>query len=95
MSYYDGTKLLSLKDINGSEPEIYMVTTNRTGGKTTFFNRLCINAFKKGNGKFVILNRYNYELDGCADKFFKNIHQLFFPNDELTSKRSSYCVRYC
>lgn len=87
MAYYDGTKLLSLKDINGLDPEIYMVTTNRTGGKTTFYNRLCVNAFKNGKGKFVLLNRYNYELDGCADKFFKNIQQLFFPDDTMTSKR--------
>ena len=31
-NYYDGTKLLSLTDINGNRPEIYMCTTNRTGG---------------------------------------------------------------
>lgn len=34
--YYDGTKLLSMLDINGNKPEIYMCTTNRTGGKTTY-----------------------------------------------------------
>ena len=28
--YYDGSKLLSLMDIDGNPPEIYMVTTNRT-----------------------------------------------------------------
>ena len=33
--YYDGTKLLSMKDLDGNKPEVYMVTTNRTGGKTT------------------------------------------------------------
>ena len=37
MSYYDGTKLLSLLDLNNKRPEIYMVTSNRTGGKTTNF----------------------------------------------------------
>ena len=30
MAYYDGTKLLSLKDINGKNPELFVVTTNRT-----------------------------------------------------------------
>lgn len=30
MAYYDGTKLLSMKDINGKNPELFMVTTNRT-----------------------------------------------------------------
>ena len=34
--YYDGTKLLSLQDINGNKPEIYMCTSNRSAGKTTF-----------------------------------------------------------
>ena len=33
--FYDGTKLLSLMDTNGNKPEIYMCTTNRSGGKTT------------------------------------------------------------
>ena len=40
--YYDGTKLLSMLDINGKRPEIYMTTTNRTGGKTTYFGRLLV-----------------------------------------------------
>ena len=38
--FYDGTKLLSMKDINGNKPEVYIVTTNRSGGKTTYYNRL-------------------------------------------------------
>ena len=43
MGYYDGTKLLSLLDLNNKRPEIYMVTTNRTGGKTTYFGKLVVN----------------------------------------------------
>ena len=87
MSYYDGTKLLSLKDINGQTPEIFMCTTNRTGGKTTWFSRYMINSFKAGKGKFAILYRFNYELDNVADKFFKDIGSLFFQGDTMTSKR--------
>lgn len=41
--YYDGTRLLSMLDANGNKPEIYICTTNRTGGKTTYFGRLLIN----------------------------------------------------
>ena len=85
--YYDGTKVLSMKDINGELPEIYMVTTNRTGGKTVFFSRLLVNKYKKGQGKFALIYRYNYELDDCADKFFKDIKGLFFPTDNMSSKR--------
>ena len=85
--YYDGTKLLSLYDINGKKPEIYMCTTNRTGGRTTYFRRREINLFKKKKIKFCELYRYAYELDDIADKIFKDIGTLFFQGDELVSKR--------
>ena len=88
-AYYDGTKLLSLTDLDGKRPEILMVTTNRTGGKTTYFGRLCVNKFKKGQGKFALLYRYNYELDDCADKFFKDLSTLFFPESVMESKRKA------
>lgn len=86
-NYYDGTKLLSLTDINGNRPEIYMCTTNRTGGKTTYFGRLVVNRFIDKREKFGLLYRYNYELDGCAEKFFKDIGELFFNGYTMTSKK--------
>ena len=85
--YYDGTKLLSLKDINGNKPEIYICTTNRTGGKTTYFGRLCVNRWKEKGEKFCLIYRYNYELDSVADKFFKDIGKLFFPEYYMRSQR--------
>lgn len=85
--YYDGTKLLSLKDLNGKTPEIYLCTTNRTGGKTTYFGRLCTKKFIEKKEKFGLIYRYNYELDGIADKFFKDISSLFFPNLVMRSER--------
>ena len=85
--YYDGTKLLSMLDINGNKPEIYMCTTNRTAGKTTYFGRLCINRFLDKGEKFGLLYRYNYELDDIVDKFYKDLGSLFFPSYTMTSKR--------
>lgn len=86
-TYYDGTKLLSLNDINGNKPELYLCTTNRTGGKTTYFGRLLINRFLDKGEKFGLIYRFNYELDDCADKFFKDIGKLFFQDKVMTSKR--------
>ncbi len=86
-TYYDGTKLLSLLDANGNKPEIYICTTNRTGGKTTYFSRLCVNRFLKHNEKFCLVYRYNYELDDVAEKFFKDIGGLFFKDYTLRSER--------
>lgn len=85
--YYDGTKLLSMLDLNGNKPEIFICTTNRTGGKTTYFSRLCVNRFFKNGEKFALLYRFNYELDDCADKFYKDIANLFFSGSTMTSKR--------
>lgn len=87
--YYDGTKLLSMLDVNGNQPEIYICTTNRTGGKTTYFGRMVVNRFKKKGEKFALLYRFNYELDDCADKFFKDISSLFFNGEIMTSKRKA------
>ena len=83
--YYDGTKLLSLKDINGNTPEIYICVGNRTAGKTTWFNRKGVNGFIKKHKKFMTIARFNYELDNCAEKFFKDINTIFFPGYSMFS----------
>lgn len=85
--FYDGTKLLSMLDINGNKPEIYMCTSNRSAGKTTYFGRLCVNRFLKHGEKFMLIYRFNYQLDDCADKFFKDINTLFFQGSVMQSKR--------
>ena len=85
--YYDGTKILSMTDINGCKPELYLITTNRTGGKTTCFGRYFVNRFLKHGEKFVLIFRYNYEIDDVAEKFFKDLHGLFFRDYEMTTKK--------
>ena len=87
--FYDGTKLLSMKDINGKTPELFMCTTNRSAGKTTYFERLEVNRFLKKGEKFGVLYRYNYELDDCASQFFGDIQYLFFNDYEMISEKRS------
>lgn len=89
---YDGTKLLSLLDINGKKPEIYICTSNRSAGKTTYFGRLLVNRFFDKGEKFCLIYRYNYELDNVVDKFYKDIHTLFFNNHNMTSKRRAHGI---
>lgn len=93
-NFYDGTKLLSLKDINNKKPEIYICTTNRSAGKTTYFNRLLVNRFIKQKKKFVCLYRYNYELFECHTKIFKEIKELFFNDYTMTSKSKAKGLFY-
>lgn len=87
MEYYDGTRLLSTLDISGKRPEIYVCTGNRTGGKTTYFSRLCVNRFIRNREKFGLIYRYGYEVDDCAEKFFKDIGSLFFQGMKMKSKK--------
>ena len=92
--YYDGTKLLSLMDSEGNKPEIYICTSNRTAGKTTYWGRYCVNRWLKYGEKFMLLYRNSGELDGnIADKFFKDIGYLFFKDYVMTSKKTKegYC----
>ncbi len=86
VKYYDGTKLLSMLDINGRQPDIYISTSNRSAGKTTYFSRLFVKRFLNHGEKFALFYRYNYEISDVADKFFKELKTLFFPNYEMKSK---------
>lgn len=88
-SFYDGTKLLSLNDANGKKPEIFICSTNRSAGKTTYFNRLVTRRFFKTGEKFMLVFRFGYEVDGVAEKFFSDIRGLFFPNYRMTAKNRS------
>ena len=85
--YYDGTKLLSMKDLNGNKPEIFMCTANRTAGKTTYFSRLCVNRYLDKGEKFCLVYRFAYELKDVVDKFYKDIGQLFFADHEMLSRK--------
>lgn len=87
--YYDGTKLLSMLDIEGNKPELYLCTTNRTAGKTTYFGRMFVKRFLDKGEKFGLIYRFNYELDDCADKFFRDIGRLFFKDMDMSSKRKA------
>ena len=85
--YYGGTKLLSLKDINGQTPEIYMCSANNNAGKTTYFSRFLVNKYLEKLGKFILIYRFGYELEECSAKFFKDIGSLFFPNYTMEQKK--------
>lgn len=86
MAYYNGTKLLSMKDIDGNTPEVFISTSNRTGGKTTYFNRLMLNKYLRNSEKFMLIYRFGDELTDCAEKFFKDISGLFFEGHIMANR---------
>ena len=93
IKYYNGDRLRNSVDINGNRPEIFIVESNRTAGKTTDFAKFLIDRFIKHKEKFAVLVRWQYEATNFAEAFFKSVQGLFFPEYELTQKmiEKKYC----
>lgn len=84
--YYNVDKLLNKLDINNKKPEVFIVTGNRSAGKTTDVTHKAIERYILKGKKVAWLYRYNYELDDVADKIFKDVKGLFYPNLEFSSR---------
>lgn len=78
--FYNGYKLLSMLDRNKQRPELFISTSNRSAGKTTFYNGNALHQFLRKEKKFLLLYRHKYELTSCVDGFFHDIQGLFFPD---------------
>lgn len=85
--FYEGGRILSVTDINGLPPEVLLCCGNRTAGKTTYWSKWLVNKYKKNGSKFMLLYRFDYELDDVADKFFKDIKSLWFNDDYMESQK--------
>ena len=86
--FYNGSRLINQKDINGLVPAYFIVDGNRSDGKTTWFVRMLLNRFKKGRiRKFMIVKRFKYQLPNTDEKLFKLVHERWFKSDQLSSKK--------
>lgn len=77
--FYDGTKLLNKKDLNGKEPENVFCVGNRTAGKTFFFSKYIFDNFLINDEKFLLIYRNNYELYEVSEKFFGDLQENVYP----------------
>lgn len=82
--YYTGTKLLSMMDIEGKRPAIRFISGNRTAGKTYYCSRLLVRRFLKTGRKFMLLYRFNNELDSVAQSFFKDLGLIEWPDKTMS-----------
>lgn len=74
--YYTADKILSLKDLEGFEPSIYLITTNRSAGKTTHFLIRSLKLFRKEKKKFCLIYRHKYELSS-ANLIFTDVLKMY------------------
>lgn len=84
MSYYNLDNILKETDSKGNEPGVYLINTNRSGGKTTALLKYALDKNDKGE-EVVLIYRHNYELCACNDLFL-DVLSLFRPNAEIEAK---------
>lgn len=88
--YYNPVKLLSMRDMDGDRPAIYISSGNRTGGKTTAFNGYLVNRYIKHKEKFGLIYRYAKDSKDVVDRFFKDIQQMWFKDYEMRCDLQPY-----
>lgn len=90
--YYSLTEILKKKDINGEKPSIYLITNNRSAGKTTSVLEYSLERFHKsieetGIGEqIVLLYRTRYEINGCAKLYDDVLERHPEYGKEITTK---------
>lgn len=67
MVYYSSENLLKLKDLDGNVPSIYMVTSNRSAGKTWHYICKAFEHYKETGRKTAFIYRHQYELVSALD----------------------------
>ena len=85
-NYYDCNRLLTMKDKNGLTPEIFMVSGNRTAGKTYSFKKRLVDRFLNYGEKFCLLVRFGYEMDAIEETFFKDLKEIHYPGLNVKSE---------
>lgn len=76
MGYYNPQKILNMKDLDGDSPSIFIITTNRSAGKTTAFLKKSLEDFKKYKKQTVLFYRHSYELNACS-AIFKDVMTIY------------------
>lgn len=76
IEYYDPSIILSKKDLDGLVPSIYIVTTNRSAGKTTSFLKMIAEEYINNKKEFCLIYRYKYELSDSY-KLFDDLFKIY------------------
>lgn len=84
--FYIGNKLLSLRDLNGNKPEIFMCCGNRTAGKTFFFKRWFVKRALEKHERFVVFVRQVEAIKDAYMGFWADIGPIVWPNKQMTQR---------
>lgn len=74
--FYNPDIILSKTDLNGENPSIYLISGNRSAGKTTGFLKKSLEWFKESGKQTILLYRYRYELNS-AHEIYKDVLNIY------------------
>lgn len=88
IEYQNNCKLMSMKDINGKDPDWYFLEGNRTAGKTFSMKYMLYNKWIKTEKKrkCVVLVRHSVDLGSVEQGFFKDLMESKIPPGKVTKK---------
>lgn len=73
MDYYNGDNTLQLKDKRGKQPQLYLITSTRGTGKTTYFGRKMLHGFLDEGKQWIQLIRFKNELMNFTANYFDDV----------------------
>ena len=85
-NYYDPRPVQQIKDLDGLEPDIYILSGNRSAGKTTGVLIEALEMFKNLKKKVALIYRHKYELDSAHLLFSDVIAYYAWYGRELSIK---------
>lgn len=83
--YYTGANLLSQMDENGQKPGIFLSNSNRSAGKTSYFQIYCLQGYLLLGEKFLMICRKKAELKDIHVSFMDML-SLYFDNAKMNCK---------
>ena len=76
VKYYDPSIILNKKDLDKKRPNLFIISTNRSAGKTTSWLKESLDRFKNTGKKTAILYRQKYECQG-ANLIYTDVLKIY------------------
>lgn len=71
--YFNGYDIFHDKDLNGNDPEIFIIAGNRTAGKTFFVKRLLVRLFLTYGVQTMLVTRKMTQMSAVASAFYSDL----------------------
>lgn len=86
MGYYSYRNIFNRKDLDNKYPSIYMISTNRSAGKTTSALEISLDLYRRYGLQTCLLYRYGYELSACGSIYTDVLSLYPQYGEEMTTK---------